>query len=185
MRPIFTVHAGEYLVASEIETLFPAHRVWIPSKDDGIDLLVTDKSSQKSTSIQVKFSKDHLASGKDAHATAEIKSGGWWKLNRKKLLESPADIWVLVLCEFENRKYDYVVISPKELARRYGTIASNVETIQSYFWVTRSGKCWETRGLGKSDLKAVCDDSFTSKSRDFTDFLNRWPFKKRLTLQSR
>ena len=178
MRPIFTVHAGEYLVASEIEVLFPEHRVWIPSKDDGIDLLVTNKLCQKPTSIQVKFSKDHLASGENAHATAEIKSGDWWKLNRRKLLESPADLWVLVLCEFENRKYDYVVIPPKELAHRYNTIAPNAETIQSYFWVTRAGRCWETRGLGKSELQAVCNGSFVSEPRNFTTFLNSWlPFK--------
>jgi hypothetical protein len=80
MRPIFTVHAGEYLVACEIETRFPEYRVWIPSKDSGIDLLVTDDACRKVASIQVKFSKDHLASGKESRATEEIKSGGWWKL---------------------------------------------------------------------------------------------------------
>ncbi|WP_110961082.1 hypothetical protein [Acidovorax sp. ST3] len=177
MRPIFTVHAGEYLVASEIESLFPKHRVWIPSKDSGIDLLVTDKSCQKQASIQVKFSKDHLASGKEARATDEIKSGGWWKLDRTKLAESPADLWVLVLCQFNTRKYDYVVISPKELARRYDQIAPGNNTIQSYFWVTRKGKCWETRGLGRDELQAVCGGTFASRQRDFTSFLNVWPFK--------
>ncbi|MFM0302682.1 hypothetical protein PQQ99_21410 [Paraburkholderia sediminicola] len=178
MRPIFTIHAGEYLVGCEIEARFPDHRVWVPSKDNGVDLLVTDKSGQKLASIQVKFSKDHLASGKEARATAEIKSGGWWKLDRTKLLESEADLWVLVLCEFNTRKYDYVVVSPKELARRYAAIAPSNDVIQSYFWITRSGRCWETRGLGKSDLRAVCTDTLESKPRDFTAFLNRWPFEK-------
>jgi hypothetical protein len=177
MRPIFTVHAGEYLVACEIESLFPRHRVWVPSKDSGIDLLVTDLSCKKQASIQVKFSKDHLASGKEARATAEIKSGGWWTLNRQKLSESPADFWVLVLCEFNTRKYDYVVITPQELSQRYEAIAPGNNNIQSYFWVTRSGKCWETRGLGKSDLQAVCNGEFQSEQRDFTKFLNCWPFK--------
>lgn len=176
MRPIFTVHAGEYLVGCEIETLFPNLRVWVPSKDSGIDLLVTDQSCKKLASIQVKFSKDHLASGKEARATAEIKSGGWWKLDRNKLSASPADFWVLVLCEFNTRKYDYVVVKPKELSRRYAAIAPDNDTIQSYFWVTRSGKCWETRGLGKSELQAVCNGTFESKPRNFTDFLNGWPF---------
>ena len=60
MRPIFTVHAGEYLVACEIETRYKNHQVWIPSKDSGIDLLVTDLSCQKVASIQVKFSKDKI-----------------------------------------------------------------------------------------------------------------------------
>lgn len=176
MRPIFTIHAGEYLAASEIERALPNSRVWIPSKDNGIDLLVTDNSCKKLFSVQVKFSKDHLASGKELNATNEIKSGGWWKLSKKKILESPADIWVFVLCEFAARKYDYVVISPKELARRYELIASDTETIQSYFWVTHSGRCWETRGLGRADLQAVCNGTFSSETRDFTTFLNNWPY---------
>ena len=47
MRPIFTIHAGEYLVATEIEKKFRDLRVWIPSKDIGIDLLVTDERQNK------------------------------------------------------------------------------------------------------------------------------------------
>jgi hypothetical protein len=177
MRPIFTVHAGEYLVGCEIEARFPKLRVWIPSKDTGIDLLVTDKQCRSKTSVQVKFSKDHLASGKEARATAAIKSGGWWKLDRNKLSASPADLWVLVLCEFNTRKYDYVVISSKELAQRYDAICPNDDIIQSYFWVTRDGKCWETRGLSKMELAAVCEGTFVNAPREFTSFLNRWPFK--------
>jgi hypothetical protein len=177
MRPIFTVHAGEYLVACELENRFPSLRVWIPSKDTGIDLLVTDKNCKKLSSLQVKFSKDHLASGKEVRATAAIKSGGWWKLDRKQLSESPADLWVLVLCEFNSRKYDFMVIQPSQLAHRYEAIAPGLEAIQSYFWVTRAGRCWETRGLNKTDLKAVCDGTFTCSSRDFTAFMDGWPFK--------
>ncbi|WP_137895691.1 hypothetical protein [Ramlibacter sp. 2FC] len=176
MRPIFTVHAGEYLVGSEIEAQFPDMRVWIPSKDDGIDLLVTDKKQKKVASLQVKFSKDHLATGKESRATAEIKSGGWWKFDQKKLSSSTADFWVLVLCEFNSRKYDFVVVKPAELANRYAKIAPDSTTIQSYFWVTQAGRCWETRGLAKNDLSQICSGVFTNSVRDFTNFLNDWPF---------
>ena len=176
MRPIFTVHAGEYLVGCEIETRFPLRRVWIPSKDTGIDLLVTDKHCQNQVSLQVKFSKDHLASGKESRATGEIKSGGWWKFERKKLVDSPADYWILVLCDFNTRQYDYLVVSPSELAARYEDIAPGFETIQSYFWVTRAGKCWETRGLRRIETLAVCDGTFKNTAREFTAFLNKWPF---------
>lgn len=177
MRPIFTVHAGEYLVASEIENKFDGLQVWIPSKDSGIDLLITDQSQRKIESLQVKFSKDHLASGKEARATEEIKSGGWWTFNREKLIASPADYWVLVLCEFNSRRYDYVVIRPRELAKRYESISPDVKVIQSYFWVTRAGRCWETRGLNNDQLSQVCSGKFTSKARDFSAYLNQWPFK--------
>lgn len=62
MRPIFTIHAGEYLVATEIERAFPHLQIWIPSKDTGVDLLVTDREQTKVASLQVKFSKDYLGS---------------------------------------------------------------------------------------------------------------------------
>jgi hypothetical protein len=177
MRPIFTVHAGEYLVASEIEHRFPNLRVWVPSKDTGIDLLVTDESQNKVASIQVKFSKDHLATGKEARATSQIKSGGWWKLDREKLAESTADLWVLVLCDLHSRRYDFVIVPPLALAKRYMQIAPESKTIQSYFWVTHAGRCWETRGLNKVELSLVCSENFQDKPRDFTGYLNVWPFK--------
>lgn len=80
MRPIFSVHAGEYLVGTHIEENYKNLNVWIPAKDTGIDLLLTDKTNRKTLSIQVKFSKDFLGSlGKttsEAVAT-KVKSGGW------------------------------------------------------------------------------------------------------------
>jgi len=176
MRPIFTVHAGEYIVGDYIEARFPDLRVWVPSKDDGVDLLVTDQGGKKMASLQVKFSKDHLATGKERNATAAIKSGGWWRFDPKKIAKSAADYWVLVLCEFTSRQYDFVVIRPQELARRYEAIAPGIDTIQSYFWVTRDGQCWETRGLGKEDLARVCDGSFKNEQRNFSKHLNDWPF---------
>jgi hypothetical protein len=160
-----------------LESRFPKRRVWIPSKDSGIDLLLTEADCSKVASLQVKFSKDHLASGKEARATSDIKSGGWWAFNRKKLRESEADYWVLVLCEFNSRKYDYVVVPSRELARRYDAIAPDIETIQSYFWVTRAGKCWETRGLAKAELQEICNGTYEDKQRDFSAFLNKWSFK--------
>ena len=43
MRPIFTIHAGEYLVGNFLETMFKEIEVWMPSKDTGTDLLITNK----------------------------------------------------------------------------------------------------------------------------------------------
>jgi len=42
MRPIFTIYAGEYLVGSYIEKAYKNLRVWLPSRDVGVDLLVTN-----------------------------------------------------------------------------------------------------------------------------------------------
>lgn len=60
MRPLFTIHAGEFIVGEHIEKNFPGLNVWIPSKDTGIDLLVTDKTNScKPISLQVKLSRDY------------------------------------------------------------------------------------------------------------------------------
>ena len=37
MKPLFTIHEGEFLVGSHIEKKFRDWNVWIPSKDKGID----------------------------------------------------------------------------------------------------------------------------------------------------
>jgi len=59
MRPLFTVHAGEFLVGDRIERAFPSLNVWISAKDTGVDPLITDHSGQKTVSLQVKLSRDY------------------------------------------------------------------------------------------------------------------------------
>ncbi len=41
MKPIFTIHAGEFLVGSYIEQNFKNWNLWVPSGDTGIDILVS------------------------------------------------------------------------------------------------------------------------------------------------
>jgi hypothetical protein len=135
---------------------------------------LTDKAHRKAASLQIKFSKDHLATGRDRNATAAIKSGGWWTFDPDKIARSIADYWVLVLGEFTGRSYDFLIIEPKELARRYKRIAPDKTRIQSYFWVTRQNECWETRNLSKEELAGVCDGSYRNDIRQFTPFLNQW-----------
>ncbi len=60
MKPLFTIHGGEYLVGSHIELHFNRVNVWIPSRDKGADLLVSDRHNRRSLSLQVKSSKDFL-----------------------------------------------------------------------------------------------------------------------------
>ena len=74
MKPISSIHAGEYLVGTHIEENYKTFNVWLPSKDTGIDLLVTDKTNNKTVSLQVKFSKDFLP-GMAARAKSCAKLG--------------------------------------------------------------------------------------------------------------
>jgi len=60
MKPLFTVHGGEYIVGSYIEQHYQRVNVWIPSRDTGVDLLVSDHRSRHATSLQVKYSKNFL-----------------------------------------------------------------------------------------------------------------------------
>ena len=176
MRPIFTIHAGEYLVATQIERAFPKLQIWIPSRDTGVDLLVTDPQQTKVASLQIKFSKDYLGAAGSTLSPGVV-STGWWTFKRQKIAASPADYWVLVLYRFQSRQFDFVVVPPQELLARYDRIAPGQLTIQSYFTVTAKRRCWETRGLDNASRAAVEAGSYASADREFSKFLNAWPFK--------
>lgn len=177
MRPIFSVHAGEYLVGTHIEEHYQNLNVWLPSKDTGIDLLVTDKTNSKSLSVQVKFSKDFLGSLRNTTSEAvatKVKSGGWWTFEQEKIERSQADLWILVLYRFTKRDYDFIIIEPPELLRRYQRLGRGPARIQSYFWVTSSKRCWETRDLSKKQQEEIATDAYSDSVRDFTGYLNNW-----------
>jgi hypothetical protein len=178
MKPLFTIHAGEYLVGSYIEHSFKQLNVWVPTRDTGIDLLVTDAKNRKTVSLQVKFSKDYLATSDNPIVRLGARASGWWTFDRDKLRRSVADYWVLVLLGFASQTEDYIVIPPKELFRRLQRIHSREKTIQAYFLVTERKQCWETRGLGREERLAP--DRFKGGPRDFTQWLNDWTPVKRL-----
>lgn len=174
MRPLFTIHAGELLVGKYIEGHFRNTNVWVPSKDTGIDLLVTDKKNAISVSLQVKFSRDFLVTDLSAEFQKPLRACGWWSFNQEKLKASPADYWVLLLIGFAHRTNDYIIIPPKELLRRLEELRSGEKKLQTYLWITKSGQCWETRGLRHAEKSLVAEGSFTRPLRDFTAFLNNW-----------
>lgn len=175
MKPLFTVHAGEYLFGSYIETHYPKWNVWIPSKDTGIDLLVTNAKNTKTVSLQVKFSKDFNPSHRPPYLQTQLKSAGWWTHQEAKIRKSPADYWVFVLPSFTEHETSFIILPPSELLRRLRSIhAKGGKTIQSYLWVTKTGRCWEARELAVADQKKLAFDCYSGKSRDFTAFLDDW-----------
>jgi hypothetical protein len=183
MKPLFTVHAGEYLVGSHIERTHPSWRVWMPSKDTGIDLLVTDSRNRMAVSLQVKFSKDFNATHPHrSDFLKNIMASGWWTHQPEKIQKSKADFWVFVLPSFLAQETSFIIIPPADLLRRFRAIHGRTEKrIHSYLWVTRTKRCWEARGLPKADEKLVACDRFSDKQRDFSEFLNAWEqIEKRL-----
>ena len=176
MKPLFTVHAGEFLVGCEIEKLFKNVKVWIPAKDTGIDLLVSNDDNTKTVSLQVKFSRDYLVTNaKDPTILSELRAGGWWTPTRQKIKDSKAQYWVFVLVGFANRSTDFIIIKQDDLLKRFDAIhGKSAKKFQSYLWVTRQGKCYETRGLNRSDQLLIAKKKFKNDARDFTNYLNNW-----------
>jgi hypothetical protein len=193
MKPLFTVHAGEYLVGSYIEQHYKHARVWIPSRDTGVDLLVSDRRGRSTVSIQVKFGKDYLPTAADRKFRKKFRVSCWFALNRAKLKKSEADFWVFVLNGFKSQTPDYVVIPVGKLRERLRQIhgakperlnGTKSETIHTYLTVTEENQCWETRDLthGKADEHLIADGVYKKNlARDFTKWLNAWdPMVKKL-----
>jgi hypothetical protein len=151
----------------------PKLNVWIPSKDTGIDLLVTDRDNRRTASLQVKFGKDFLP-GKGAHLQNSLRVCTWFTINRDKLQASRADFWVFALIGFEKHPPDFVIVSTAEyrnrLLRIHGPKPKKI--IQTYFWVTERNRCWEARDLKIDDEIRIAADKFKDPVRDFTKFLN-------------
>ena len=174
MKPLFTIHAGEYLVGEYIERNFLGWNVWLPSKDTGVDLLVTNKSNRKTVSLQVKFSKDYSFNNSPLLLSRMI-AGGWWRLDVRKIQKSNADFWIFVLPSFVEKEISYIIVARDELLRRYKAIpATAKQRIDSYLRVTKTKRCWEARGLSNTDMELVALDRFTDERRNFTEFLNAW-----------
>ena len=179
MKPLFTLHAGEIVTGDYIERTFKRVNVWVPTKDTGVDLLVSGKN-KKVLYLQVKFSRDFLATHMDAAFQKPLRACGWWTLNRSKIAASPADYWIFVLAGFERRSMDFVIITPAELLKRLDAIHPEKPKIcQTYFWVTEKHECWETRGLRRADQLLVAQGKFKDEERNFKAYLNNWgPIKE-------
>ncbi|MBX3133437.1 MAG: hypothetical protein KF689_08660 [Gemmatimonadaceae bacterium] len=182
MKPLFTLHAGEYLVGSHIESTFRRVNLWIPARDTGVDLLVTDRHNQKTLSLQVKFSKDFLVTHAEPELQGHLQAVGWWSLNREKLAASKAEFWVLVLQGFAHQSTDCVVIPRAALLRFLTRLHGKTgNIIQTYITVTADGRCYESRGLSKRERLGIASKvSPIPKARDLTPWLNDWTPVKRL-----
>src|SRR5271154_1666160 len=115
MRPLFTIHAGEFLVGQYIESQIPGRNVWVPTKDTGVDLLVTNTANTKAVTLQVKFSRDFLPNSKfGPDVLRRLASRSWFKIDQKRLSNTTAAYWVFVLLDFENQGRDFLLIEPKQ-----------------------------------------------------------------------
>jgi hypothetical protein len=171
MKPLFTIDAGEYLVGLHVQKSLRLN-AWIPAKDTGIDLLVTDSDNLHAVSLQVKYGKDFLPEMK-AELRHKLRCISWFTLNRTKLDESKAQFWVFVLRGFESDASDFVVTPTAELQRRMRKIhSSDGGMIQSYFCSTKDDLCWEPRGLRLNEYRRIAEGTYENPDRNFTEYLN-------------
>ena len=153
IRPIFTLHAGEYLVGNYIyENLSDEFDVWVPGKDNaGIDLLLTPKHrGLKSIGLQVKFSRDF--------ENPKLIAGSWFALNPEKIKESSADYWVFVIHALKGN-IQFIIVPTNELIRRIPVVIRN--------------KKWNLY-LNVCDERTCRDERNRKKPIDYSMFLNNW-----------
>lgn len=175
MRPLFTIHAGEFLVGEYLEKNFPKLNVWIPSKDTGIDLLVTNQDNTKTVSLQVKLSRDYRSYQSEDPFESTLTAGGWFTLNHEKIAKSTADYWVFILVSHDKKiKPNHIVIKPKELLARLIKIHGKSERYNFYAWVKNPDLALDGRGLSKADKQKLLDGGFDLGDRDFSGFLEKW-----------
>jgi hypothetical protein len=181
MKPLFTVHAGEYLVGEHIERQFRNLNVWIPSKDTGIDLLITKIDNSSSISLQVKLSKDYKKFGDADEFDRRLFAAGWLTLNHDKIAKSTADYWVFVLVSHERKMLPhYIIITPAELLDRLVHIHGKSKTYHFYPWIMSSNLALDGRKLSNADKIAIATGQFELGNRDFSTFLNNWAMLENL-----
>ena len=173
MTPAFTVHAGEYLVGTHLERTFRGCRVWIPSKDVGIDLLLTDASCSRAVPLQVKYSRDYADSSPVNPAFPGITRSSFLSVQRQKIETAPARYWIVVLHSFSSKSPRFLVITPSELLNRIEAHHGRQNTYRLYFCVVDEAKCWELRCPVAEKRDALTSGTITS-SRDFSGFLDDW-----------
>jgi hypothetical protein len=108
MKPLFTIHEGEFLVGDHINREFRhKYDVWGPTRDSGVDLLVTRKQRQgRAVALQVKFSRGFDIPEDMAR---RLVATGWFKLDPPKLRKSRAELWVFTILTLRHEKHFVVV----------------------------------------------------------------------------
>jgi hypothetical protein len=170
MQSFFTIHPGEFLVGDYI-TRHLRFDVWVPTKDTGVDLLLTPRGkSNHAIKLQVKFSRSYDG------AAAKFKDFvvlGWYTLDREKIGKSEADYWVFVIADFR-RKMQFLIVPTAELKRR---IRGSRQKLNLYLTICGKKamvKCFDTRDMSNDERVDLFADSSVRSERDYTTFLNNW-----------
>jgi hypothetical protein len=183
MRPIFTVHAGEFLIGEYIEKKYPKLNVWVPSKDTGVDLLVTNKANSESVSLQVKLSRDYRSIQTVDEFVQNMSVAGWLMLDHKKISASTANLWVFILVSHEKRvEPKHLIIEPQQLLRQLVATHGESKRYNFYPWVMKNSVALDGRGLSVSDKNRLLAENFELGARNYSNCLANWDALDKLAL---
>ncbi len=165
MRPIFILHGGEFLVGEQIYRRFGSNfEVWIPAKDNGIDLLLTRRNQPGNPiRIQVKSSRSY-----------GDEPWGWFTLKTDKLRGSTADVWIFVIPFYtKSMKLEpqFVLIPIEDLRRRIPKKCGKTWYLNLY--IPSKRRCFDARGWTQKDYEKAANGHF-DKRRDFSNFIENW-----------
>mgnify|MGYP006277482901 FL=1 len=181
MNPIFTIHAGEYLFAKQVEENHRDLNCWVPSKDKGVDLLLTGSDNQRTIGVQVKSSRSYLPGAGEGDRSERLRIGGWCRFRRNRLENSMADVWSFVLISPRRSEAPvFINISPADLLQRLEQIHGHRDSYDMYPWVTSDDKALDGRGLSRGEKHDLENDTLDWGDRDFTDCLEDWDFLEQL-----
>jgi hypothetical protein len=181
MRPLFTIHAGEFLVGDRINRkLGHKYEVWVPTKDSGLDLLVTRKRHRgKAVGLQVKFSRSFSIREEMAR---HLIATSWFTLDPAKVRKSEADLWVFVILTLKHEEH-FVVIPTRELRKRIPRGGGSKWNL--YLWVFDDGSCYQVRDLGREETLDALHRGVRDRHRDFSEWLEQWSLLDKLTRKAR
>lgn len=181
MKPLFTIHEGEFLVGDHVNRkLGHKYDVWVPTKDSGVDLLVTRKRRDgRAAGLQVKFSRGFdIREDMARHLIAT----SWYTLNPTKIRDSQAELWVFVILTLRHEEH-FVVIPRQELQRRIPRQVSKIWHL--YLSVFTDGSCYETRNLPKEERLDLHHRGVRDRRRDFSEWWENWKLLDTFTAKTR
>jgi hypothetical protein len=181
MKPMFTVHAGEFVFAEVVEKSYPMLKLWMPTKDTGVDFLITDAEGENPVSVQVKMSRDYRPPYLRSEFDERLTAAGWFVFSYSALENSLAKVWSLILVSHERRQRPiFVNLSPQALLEGLIKTHGVKKTYHVYPWVLTEGVCMQGRGLKEAHKKEFLAGSFELGHRDMTPFLENWEFLDKL-----
>lgn len=177
MKPIFTIHEGEFLVGDHLNRKFGRkYDVWVPTKDSGVDLLVTRKQRKgNAIRLQIKFSRSFDIRAEFAR---HLVATSWFRLEPSKIRRSQADLWVFVILTLRHEQH-FVIIPKSELQKRIPR--SPRKRWDLYLWVFDNGECYQVRDLKTDERLETLHRGVRDWRRDFSEWFENWKLLEKFT----